>query len=220
MITLYGVATLFAVLAMVSAAGPKHVVWAVAAVFLLVLWAGIRALGYWEVTEFQKSFLTRLVSGLKGSGEAALRSVEQDFARMESTQQGWARLCEAAWELGITEMHLTPAEGWEAACPELHGTDPTASLVPAPAAFATWSIDCEVDGEVVGKVVARRPLIRVDFDPARLVSLVRELVRRHKAGEPRAISRPAAAGRYLTRPLARSLAIFWGVTRALGGDRQ
>ncbi len=193
-ITLYGVATVFVVLAMVSATGPQNVVWAVAVVFLLILWAGIRALGYWEVTEFQKSFVTRLVAGLRASGDAALRGLEHDLSRIDSIHQGWNRVCETAWELGITELHLTPVHGWEEALPEFHRfappvTGPAAFEDPPPVAVATWSIDVELDGEVIAEVVARRPLVRVDFDPARLVAVVRGLVERHMAAHPRAILR-------------------------------
>jgi UDP-GlcNAc:undecaprenyl-phosphate/decaprenyl-phosphate GlcNAc-1-phosphate transferase len=194
-ITLYAVATVFIALALASAMGPANMIWAVAAVFLLILWAGVRALGYWEVTEFQRSFLTRLVSGLRASGDAALRGVEDDLSRMDSIQQGWKRLCETAWELGITEMHLTPVYGWEEACPEFHSFVPLVTLPaafedPPPVALATWSIDIEVNGVVVAEVVARRPLVRADFDPARLVALVRGLVERHLAARPMAASRP------------------------------
>jgi hypothetical protein len=193
-ITLYGVATVFIALALASAMGPANVIWAVAAVFLLILWAGIRALGYWEVTEFQKSFVTRLVAGLRASGDAALRGLEHDLSRIDSLYHGWNRVCETAWELGITEMHLTPVHGWEEACPEFHRfappvTGPAAFLDPPAVAVATWSIDVEVNGEVVAEVVARRPLVRVDFDPERLVVLVRGLVLRHLEAHPRVISR-------------------------------
>jgi UDP-GlcNAc:undecaprenyl-phosphate/decaprenyl-phosphate GlcNAc-1-phosphate transferase len=190
-ITLYGVATVFIVLALVSASGTRNVKWAVGAVFLLILWAGVRALGYWEVTELQKSFLTRMVAGLRASGDAALRGLEHDLARAESIHEGWDRLCATAWALGLTELHLTPAEGWQGACPEIHRfcppvTGPAAFEEPPPVAVATWSIDVEVDGEVVAEVVARRPLVRTDFDPARLVAVVRGLVARHLAAHPRA----------------------------------
>jgi UDP-GlcNAc:undecaprenyl-phosphate GlcNAc-1-phosphate transferase len=185
-VTLYGVATFFTVMALALAMGPRHVVWAVAAVVLLAVWAGVRALGYWEVTEFQKSFVSRLVAGLRASGDAALRGAEHDVARLASLHDAWDRLCETAWELGLTELHLTPVHGWEREIPELHRFGPAAAGPGAfaeapPVAVATWSIDVEADGEVVAEVIARRPLARMDFDPERLVRLVRGLVLRHLA---------------------------------------
>jgi hypothetical protein len=106
-------------------------------------------------------------------------------------------MCETAWELGITELHLTPAHGWEEACPEIHSfaprmTRPAAHEDPPPVAVATWSIDVAVGGHVVAEVVARRPLVRMDFEPTRLVALVRGLVeghlKAHPQPEPRAVS--------------------------------
>ena len=109
-ITLYGVAVLFTSLALAIAMGPRQVAWAVAAVVLLVVWAGVRALGYWEVTEFQRSFMSRLMAGLRASGDAALRGWRKTSpgGRPEG---GWERLCETAWALGLTELHVVPEAG-------------------------------------------------------------------------------------------------------------
>jgi UDP-GlcNAc:undecaprenyl-phosphate GlcNAc-1-phosphate transferase len=41
-ITLYGVAVLFTSLALAIAMGPRYVIWAAGAVFLLVIWSGGR----------------------------------------------------------------------------------------------------------------------------------------------------------------------------------
>jgi UDP-GlcNAc:undecaprenyl-phosphate GlcNAc-1-phosphate transferase len=201
-VTLYGVATLFAALGLAIAMGPRNAIWAVAAVALLVVWSGVRALGYWEVTEFQRSFLTRIVAGLRASGDAALRGAEHDTARLDSLHEAWDRLCQTAWDLGLTELHLTPVHGWEEAIPELHRfappvTGPAAFIGRPPVTVATWSIDVEADGEVVAEVIARRPLVRMDFDPARFVELARGLVLRHMAARKRdegAPDAPAAPG--------------------------
>ncbi len=183
-ITLYGVGVLFAALALAVVMGPRQVVWAAAALVLLVVWSGVRALGYWEVTEFQRSFLSRLAAGLRTSGDAALRGAEHDIARMASLAEGWERLCATAWELGVTEMHLTPKPAWQDGCPELHSfaprvLGPAAFEDPGPVSMATWSIDVDWGGEMVAEVTARRPLGRLDFDPGRLATIVLDLVRRH-----------------------------------------
>jgi hypothetical protein len=186
-ITLYGVAVLFTALALAVAMGPRHVVWAAAVVMLLVVWAGVRALGYWEVTEFQKSFLSRMVAGLRASGDAALRGAEDDIARSGSLEADWRRLCEASWQLGISELHLSPMPAWQGDLPELHSVAP-ASTSPAPPqesgplAAATWSIEVDWRGQVAAEVIARLPLVRVDFDPARFAAIVRGVVRRHLEG--------------------------------------
>jgi UDP-GlcNAc:undecaprenyl-phosphate GlcNAc-1-phosphate transferase len=62
-ITLYGVAVLFTSLALAIAAGPKLVVWAAGTVFLLLVGAGVRALGYGERTVFEKSLLSLVRDG-------------------------------------------------------------------------------------------------------------------------------------------------------------
>jgi UDP-GlcNAc:undecaprenyl-phosphate/decaprenyl-phosphate GlcNAc-1-phosphate transferase len=221
--TLYGVAVLFTSLGLAIAMGPRHVVWAVAAVVLLVVGAGVRALGYWEVTEFQRSFVSRLVPGLRESGEAALRGAEHDIARMSSIDAGWERLYATAWELGLTELHLTPRPGWVEACPERHSvcpavTGPAALPDPGPTAVAVWSIDVEVGEEVVAEVVARRPLIRVDFDPGRFATIVRGLARRQVEAAPRATSRHEALASLQASspaPLAALLAVD-GARRGVG----
>jgi hypothetical protein len=183
-ITLYGVAVLFTALALAVAMGPRQVVWAAAALVLLVVGAGVRALGYWEVTEFQRSFLTRMVAGLRTSGDAALQVAERDVGRMLSIHSGWSRMCETAWELGLTELHLVPRPEWQARCPEFHSFAPKPQGPEAPAGHpgslkARWAIDVDWEGQVVAEVSAQRPLGRVDFDPNRLATIALDLVRRH-----------------------------------------
>ncbi len=193
-ITLYGVAVLFVSLALAIAMGPRHTIWAAGAVFLLVLWSGVRALGYWEVTEFQKSFVTRLMSGLRASGDAALRGVEHDIARLDSIEAGWERLCQTAWELGIRELHLTPKPEWVDACPEIRAFCPPVYENPGPVSVATWTIEVDVRGERVAEVTARRPLDRMDFNPGRLAAIARVLVQRHVEAASRARSRQEGRG--------------------------
>ncbi len=84
-ITLYGVAVLFTSLALAIAMGPRHVVWAVGggrAAGGLGGGAGARLLGGDGVPEVVR--LSRLVAGLRASGDAALRGAEHDIARMGS----------------------------------------------------------------------------------------------------------------------------------------
>jgi len=183
-VTLYAVAVLFTVLALAVAMGPRQAGWAAAAVMLLVIGLGVRALGYWEVTEFQKSFLSRLVAGRRpSSGDAALREAESEIGRMDSTGAAWERLCETAWELGLTELHLTPRGGWSETCPEFHAHVPATH---GPARFgdpappeARWSIAIVWNGAVVADLTAYRPLLRMDFDPGRLGTIVQDVLGRH-----------------------------------------
>jgi len=182
-VTLYGVAVVFAVLALAMATGPRMVVWASGALVVLVVWVGVRALGYWEVTEIQRSFLARLRSGLQASGDAALRGLENDLERLDEFELAWARLCETAWSLELTELHLEARPGWETRLPERHSFAPRPWALRAPGVRgeSTWRFDVEADGVAVAEVVARRPLRRLEFDPERLADLVGGLVRRHLA---------------------------------------
>jgi hypothetical protein len=34
-------------------------------------------------------------------------------------------VCEVAWELGVTDLHLAPAPGYQGRCPEFHSFGPT-----------------------------------------------------------------------------------------------
>jgi UDP-GlcNAc:undecaprenyl-phosphate GlcNAc-1-phosphate transferase len=183
-VTLYGVAVLFTSLAMAIAMGPRYVIWAVGAVFLLVIWSGVHALGYWEVTEFEKTFLSRLAAGLRASGDSALRGAEHDIARLDSLGAGWDRLCQTAWELGLTELHLKPNPEWSGVCPERHSFSPPVERPvgfedPGPVVEATWAIEVDVGGARIAEVVARRPLDPMDFNPRRFAEIVQGLVRRH-----------------------------------------
>ena len=179
-VTLYGVATLFTALALAVVAGPKQVTWAVGLIALLLLGVGVRALGYWEVTEFQRSFLTRLAAGVRPAGDAALRGLDEDLTRMNDPERGWRRLCETAWTLGFLELHVVPRPETMEGCPERHAFAPAyahGTRMPR-AEEATWSFFVEVGGRVAAEVVARRPLDRVDFEPGRFVAAVEGLVSR------------------------------------------
>jgi len=193
--TLYGVAMVFTALALAAAAGPRQITWAVGLIVLLMLGAGVRALGYWEVTEFQRSFLSRLAAGVRPAGDAALRGLDEDLSRMDDPERGWRRLCETAWTLGFLELHIVPQPDVAETCPERHAFAPAhhhAERMPL-AEEATWSFFAEVGGHVVAEVVARRPLDRVDFEPGRFVAAVEGLVSREFA-EPEAVDNrvPAA----------------------------
>jgi hypothetical protein len=148
------------------------------------MWTGVRALGYWEVTDFQKAFLNRLVSGLRTSGDAALRGAERDVARMDSIAEGWERLCEVAWALGVTELRLAPTPGYEGRCPAFHSFAPEPQGPPPPAGNpgwpeARWSITIHCDGQAVAEMTARRPLARMDFDPGRFADIAQRMLKRH-----------------------------------------
>jgi UDP-GlcNAc:undecaprenyl-phosphate GlcNAc-1-phosphate transferase len=182
-VTLYAVAALFTALALTTTMGPKNIVWAVLVVVVLVVWMGIRALGYWEVTEIQKSFLNRLTAGLRPSADAAIRGVELDLADYDNLGEAWLRLCRMAWGIDLKEIHYVPMEGMEKMLPELHSYAPL-EMAPeglGPVRDAMWSFEITIDGEVVAEMVSHRRLGRLDFDPMGLVRLMEGLTARHLA---------------------------------------
>ena len=184
-VTLYGVAVLFTVLALIIALGPWQMVLASFALVLLVIGAGVRALGYWEVTEFQKSLLNRVVANLRPSADSALRGLEHDLSRVTGFEVAWDRLCETAWAIDCTEVHVDPRPGFENLCPEVHRcaeqpdlkrTLPGVRAEVEPSADATWTIEVAALGEIVADVVIRRPLQTVDFDPRQFARIVQRVV--------------------------------------------
>ena len=113
-VTLYGVATLFTALALAAAVGPKQVGWAAVLIVLLLIVLGVRALGYWEVTEFQRSFVTRLAAGVRPAGDAALRGLEEDLAGTRTLGRGVAPAVRDRVDARVQELHVVPqAKGVE-----------------------------------------------------------------------------------------------------------
>jgi hypothetical protein len=195
-VTLYAVAALFTGLALATTMGPRNIVWAVVAVVLLVVALGVRARGYWEVTEIQKSFLNRLTAGLRPSGDAALRGLAHDLEAEDDVERAWPKLCARAWEIGFKELHFVPKRAQTHGLPELHSCAALERVdeeSPGPRSEATWSFEIPVRDEVVAGVVARRRLGRLDFDPCGLVSVMEGLTRRHLARVRAEAARPVAS---------------------------
>jgi UDP-GlcNAc:undecaprenyl-phosphate GlcNAc-1-phosphate transferase len=196
-VTLYAVATLFSALALAIAAGPSFVMWSGAVVILLVVGLGVRALGYWEVTEFQKSFLSRIAPAAPApAATAILWELGHDLRRAPSFDVAWDCACQAAWTLGFAELHFLPQPPLAARCPERRAqADRTAA---AAHAQASWSIPVEVEGNVVAELVARRAPEPTDFDVMAFLALVRDAVCRDatvlaRPAGPRAVPPRAAA---------------------------
>jgi UDP-GlcNAc:undecaprenyl-phosphate GlcNAc-1-phosphate transferase len=179
-LTLYAVAVLCTALALAAAMGPRQVGWAAALLGLLLLWRGVRALGYWEVPELQRVLLKRLAVRARPPGDGALRGLEEDLRKADSLEGAWDRICETAWSLGFEELHVEPRRQSAQDCPELHAFAAATPPSPQRRGFpdkATWSFFVQIGGEPVARVVARRPLDRADFEPRRFVAAIECLVR-------------------------------------------
>jgi hypothetical protein len=136
----------------------------------------VRALGYWEVTEFQRSFLTRLTAGLRASGDAALQGLELDLARTDDPEWAWSRLCETAWALGFRELRVVPRPDVAPGLPARAATAPHhAASGDRRLGEAEWAFAVETGGRIAADVVARRVLDRADFDPGRFVAAVQRV---------------------------------------------
>jgi hypothetical protein len=185
-VALYGVAVLFTLLALVMTMTPWHFIWAPLAVALLVIVALIRALGYWEVTEIQKTVTSRLGKRLRASGDAALRGLEAEIERSPRFDDAWAQVCSVSWALGFSRLDLMPRRDYVGLCPLRRSLAPSPDINPAsrhgelvPATEATWSIEVAACGTIVADVVGRRPLQITDFDPRRYARIVQGVVAKH-----------------------------------------
>jgi UDP-GlcNAc:undecaprenyl-phosphate GlcNAc-1-phosphate transferase len=178
-LTLYAAAVFGTALALAAAMGPRQVAWAAALLGILLLWRGVRALGYWEVPELQRALLNRLAARARAPGDGALRGLEEDLRKADSLERAWDRICETAWSLGFEELHVEPRRESGKDCPELHAFAPAALPRAQRRGFpdkATWSFFVQVGGEPVARVVARRPLDRADFEPRRFVTAIERMV--------------------------------------------
>ena len=177
----YAVAVAIATMTLVRTEGPPLAFAAAVAALLLAAAVTMRGVGRWQASDTQRWVVGRLAESLRPSGDSTLRALEEDLARADDLESAWPRLCEAAWALGLVELHVTPRPGWEDLLPEHH------SFAPEPAQLwtgglvreATWSFELQASGGVVAEMVARAPLSPTEFDPMRFVALVERLVARH-----------------------------------------
>jgi hypothetical protein len=179
----YGLAIAVATVTLVLTEGPTLAFGAAASVALLAFAVTARGLGYWQQSGTQRWVVARLAESLRPSGDSTMRALEEDLAGIGDLDTAWPRLCEAAWALGLVELHMTPRTGWEDRLPEHHSFAPEpARLWPgAPAREATWSFELQAGDDVVADLVGRAPLAPTEFYPMRFVGLIERLVARQLA---------------------------------------
>ena len=194
-LVVYGLAVAIATTTLALSEGPPLAMSAAAAGLLLVAAVTMRGLGYWQASSTHRWVVARLAESLRPSGDSTMRALEEDLARADDLEAAWPRLCQAAWAIGLVELHVTPRPGWEDRLPERH------SFAPEPAQLwtggvvreAMWSFELQASGGVVAEMVGRAPLSPTEFDPMRFIGLVERLVARHLGRPPVAVPAAAAA---------------------------
>ena len=179
----YGLAIAIATVTLVLTEGPTLAFGAASSLALLAFAVTARGLGYWQQSGTHRWVVARLAESLRPSGDSTMRALEEDLARVDDLDTAWPRLCDAAWALGLAELHMTPRSGWENRLPEHHSFAPEAARPwpGAPGREATWSFELQTGEDVVADLVGRAPLAPTEFYPMRFVGLVERLVARQLA---------------------------------------
>lgn len=176
----YAVAVAVATVTLVLTEGPTLAFGAAVSVALLAFAVTARGLGYWQQSGTHRWVVARLSASLRPSGDSTMRALEEDLAQVDDLDAAWPRLCEAAWALGLVELHMTPRPGWETRLPEHHSfaPEPVRLWPGGPMREVTWSFELQASGGDVADLVGRAPLAPTEFYPMRFVGLVERLVAR------------------------------------------
>ncbi len=106
-LSLYLVSVLSASLALVVATGPSQTLWAVFLLVGLLAWAGVRRLGYVEITELQRVLTSRLLYTRRTlTRNIRLVQLGEDLSRAGHPSEFWDRLVAAADELGMERLEM------------------------------------------------------------------------------------------------------------------
>ncbi len=106
-LVLYGATAFASSLALMTLMGRFQVAAAALALALLAAWAGVRRLGYVEVTEIERSLLRRFTPRSRNfANNVLLRDLRARLEKVESLPAGWSLLGESLAWLGFSEMRL------------------------------------------------------------------------------------------------------------------
>lgn len=136
-----------------------------------------------------RSFVSRLlrpaVDGLavatSPSGRALLEGLRHDLDRVPTFDQGWLRLCAAAWALGFTALELSPVQEFEERLAPRTVVGPgrtPASARRASVLDATWCCALVLGDRPIASLSARRGSDMLDFPPGEFVEAAQLLLRR------------------------------------------
>jgi hypothetical protein len=117
--------------------------------------------------------IAELAGLVRPSGNDLLFGLDHDLGHVPTLDQGWRRLCETAWALGIVELRLTPDPACTPGLSRLHATVPGGG-----AAVSSWAFELTVDGRRAAVMTARKGGNGLDFDETRFLAAVHLLVAR------------------------------------------
>ncbi|HXY40540.1 MAG TPA: hypothetical protein VEQ10_12770 [Vicinamibacteria bacterium] len=126
------------------------------------------------------------------AGEAVLCDLERDLACVATLEQGWRRLCTAAWALGFTSLRLQPAEPFADVLPLRTASGPERDRwrerhpgFPGSA----WSFQLCPRGRHAATLNVELGRDMLDFNPGRFAEAVQSLLLLFAGGD-----RPSSGG--------------------------
>jgi len=113
------------------------------------------------------------------NGEAVLRALERDLARAATLEQGWRRLCSAAWALGFTSIRLQPSEPFADVLPLRTANGPERDRwrerrLGFP--DSAWTFELCVAGRHAATLTVALGRDVLDFNPGRFAEAVQSLL--------------------------------------------
>lgn len=127
----------------------------------------------------------RLTDVTAPTGEAVLAGVERDLARVDRFDEGWQRLCSAAWGLGFSSVQLEPTPAFAPAIPAFDVAGPA----PDPrrdhrdlGVDSAWSFKLCAAGQHAATLRVRLGSDMLDFNPGRFAEAAQSLVTRFVGG--------------------------------------
>jgi hypothetical protein len=183
-LSLYLVSVLSASLAIVVATGPSQTIWAVLLLVVLLAWAGVRRLGYAEVTELQRLLTNRLLYTRQTlSRNLRLVQLREDLGRAATTAELWDRLVQAAGDLSLERLEMRlrlplPPDLAGSLRESPQSAFPIWGRLPANESAGTWTlrVPLVLEHQMVAELHLSFPVSpgSLDFDSRGLVDAVEE----------------------------------------------
>lgn len=117
--------------------------------------------------------LAELAGLVSPTGDELLHGLSHDLGLVPTLEQGWRRLCETAWALGLVNLRIIPDPAQEDRVPRWHAAAPGGGPV-----RSNWAFDVMVGPARLAVVTMGRGERDVAFDPLRLAAAVQLLLSR------------------------------------------
>jgi UDP-GlcNAc:undecaprenyl-phosphate GlcNAc-1-phosphate transferase len=179
-IILYGVAALFASLSLVSMSGRTQVIGAMFLISVLLMWAGVRQLGYTEFGELQNILTRRLLNDRRVyTNNVQLIQFRESLLEARSVPELWATLTGMADRLRFTSVRLALRSPWDERAGRMLAAGESAYAVQLlvtepPCTPWSWTIGLGEGGESMGEVVLTQDMAvkMLSFEPSYFVGAV------------------------------------------------